>query len=91
MGSILTANYVGTGKPKTRIEISGVNLKPAPGTEDVELRQSVLGTRNPDSVVGFGSFTCEATSLDYNSNRTNVKVRMKDDADQWTRFVLVNS
>lgn len=91
MGSILTANYVGSGKPKTRIEISGVNLKPDPRSGDVELRQSVLGTRNPDSVVSFGEFTCEATSLDYNSGRANVKVRMKDDEDQWTDFVLVSS
>lgn len=89
MGSITTAMFVGAGSPKTRIEIVGVSLKEDPGTSDVELVQSVLGTRNPDSVTGFGPFKCEATSAEYNSDRTNVSVRMKDDADQWTGFVPV--
>ncbi|WP_126925238.1 MULTISPECIES: hypothetical protein [Rhizobium] len=89
MGTITSVIFIGEGTPKTRIEISGVSLKSDPDIGDVELTQSVLGTNNPDSVTGFGPFKCEVTSVTYNSDRTNVSVRMKDDTDQWTDFVQV--
>ncbi|WP_275790084.1 hypothetical protein [Pararhizobium gei] len=89
MGSITTAIYKGDETPKNTIVISGVGLKPNADSDDVELTSPASPSGHPEIVISFGEMLCEITTFFYQSDKPNVRVRMKDKTGSWTAFVPV--